>query len=372
MAIDSYIYHSPDWPHFKWERARLTDRLTEANVAQARLLRRVQSIEFDLQQDAAIRTMTTEIVKSSEIESEILNPKHVRSSVARHLGLEVAGFVDKHVEGVVDMMMDATGEYAEPLTANRLFGWHNALFPTGESGMRKIKVAAYREGDMQIASGPEGKQSVHFEAPESSKLVSEMDAFLAWFNDDGRAEDDWILLSAVAHLWFVSIHPFDDGNGRIARAISGMCLARADKSAQRFYGLSSQIRKERAEYYRMLESTEKGGIDITPWMEWFVGCITRAVDGSHPTLSTVFAKATFWNNFARAEINERQRTMLNRLFDGFEGKLTREKWMKITSSTVSTAQRDIQDLVEKGALVKNPEGGRNASYRLAEVKVTIK
>jgi Fic family protein len=238
--------------------------------------------------------------------------------------------------------------------------------------MRKIIVAAYREGPMEIVSGPEGKHRVHFEAPESSRLVDEMNAFLAWFNDDARRKDDWILSSAVAHLWFVTIHPFDDGNGRIARAISDMCLARADKSAQRFYSLSSQIRKERAEYYRMLESTEKGGIDITPWMEWFVGCTTRAINGSHATLATVFARATFWSKFARVEINERQRTMLNRLFDGFEGKLTRDKWMKMTGCTVSTAQRDIQDLVEKGALVKNPEGGRSTSYRLAEVTMAIK
>ena len=366
--MPNYIYELPAWPYFTWDRAGIGELLSKAKIEQARLLGRMESLGFDFQRDAALKTMTAEVIKSSEIEGEILNPDQVRSSVARHLGMKLDNMVNvnKHVDGVVTMMMDATEKYAHPLTAHRLFGWHNVLFPTGMSDMRKIKVAAYRESPMEIVSGAEGDYRVHFEAPEASKLESEMTTFLAWFNDDDRNKGDWMLISGLAHLWFITIHPFDDGNGRIARAISDMCLARDEKSPQRFYSLSSQIRKESKEYYHVLESTQKGGIDITPWMEWFVRCTMRAIEGSQHTLADVFAKAAFWNRFGRAEINERQREMLNRLLDGFEGKLTPEKWSKITDSAIRTAKRDIQNLVEKDMLVKNPEGGRSTSYRLAE------
>jgi Fic family protein len=365
--VPNFIYQLPSWPRFSWDHVRLSELLSKAKVEQARMLGRMEALGFDLRRDAALKAMTVEVIKSSEIEGEILNPDQVRSSVARHLGIHLdnAVKVDKNVEGVVMMMMDATEKYAQPLTANRLFGWHNVLFPTGMSDMRKIKVAGYRESPMEVVSGAEGHYRIHFEAPEASKLESEMNTFLKWFNDDARNKEDWMVISGVAHLWFVTIHPFDDGNGRIARAISDMCLARDEKSPQRFYSLSSQIRKESKEYYHVLESTQRGGTDITPWMDWFVHCTMRAIEGSQKALADVFAKAAFWNRFARAEINERQREMLNRLLDGFEGKLTPEKWSKITKVAIRTAKRDIQNLVEKEILVKNPEGGRSTNYRLA-------
>jgi Fic family protein len=294
------------------------------------------------------------------------------NSLARRLGMDIAGMVnaDRYIDGVVEMTMDATSKYNEPLTLDRLFGWQAALFPSGRNGTRKIKTGAYRddaEGPMQVISGAVGKERVHFEAPDASQIERELDAFLTWFNSD-RSESDWIVTAALAHLSFVTIHPFEDGNGRIARAISDMSLARSEKSSQRFYSLSSQIRQERAAYYEILEATQKRTMDVTPWLNWFIGCTSRAIDSSQSTLVNVFAKAVFWNSFSNVHVNERQRLMLHRLFDGFEGKLTTEKWQKLTKSSPRTAIRDIQDLVEKGALVQNPEGGRSTSYRLAEIK----
>jgi Fic family protein len=367
-----YIHKQPDWPNFQWDHEALAGRLSKAKVEQARLLGRMESLGFELRQDAVLKTITADVIKSSEIEGEILNPDQVRSSVARRLGMDIAGVVnvDRYIDGVVEMMMDATSKYNEPLTSDRLFGWHAALFPTGRSGMRKIRTGAYRddaEGPMQIISGAVGKERVHFEAPEATKIAREMDAFLTWFNSD-RSESDWIVTAALAHLWFVTIHPFEDGNGRIARAISDMSLARSEKSSQRFYSLSSQIRQERAAYYEILEATQKRTANVTPWLDWFIGCTSRAIESAQSTLANVFAKGIFWNSFSKVNVNERQRLMLNRLFDGFEGKLTTEKWQKVTKSSQRTAVRDIQDLVEKGALVQNPEGGRSTSYRLAEIK----
>ena len=368
----NYIHGLPDWPDFHWDDASLASSLSKAKIEQARLLGKMASLGFDLQREAVLKTTTAEVIKSSEIEGEILNPDQVRSSVARRLGIEYAGMAraDHYVEGAVAMVMDATNEYSKPLTDERLFGWHNCLFPSGLSGLRKIKVAGYRddsEGPMQVISGAVGNERVHFEAPEAAKVEQEMNAFLSWFNDNARNEAEWILTAGLAHLWFVTIHPFEDGNGRVARAISDMSLARSEKSSQRFYSLSSQIRQEHADYYKILETTQKRSIDVTPWLDWFVGCTTRAIEGAQSTLANVFAKAVFWNSFANTHVNERQRLMLNRLFDGFEGKLTADKWQKMTKSSARTAVRDIQDLVEKGALIQNEGGGRSTSYRLAAI-----
>lgn len=366
----NYIHGLADWPNFHWDHGALAPSLSKTKIEQARLLGKMGSLGFDLQREAVLKTTTAEVIKSSEIEGEILNPDQVRSSVARRLGIEYAGMprADHYIEGVVAMVMDATSEYSKPLTDERLFGWHNSLFPSGHSGLRKIKVAGYRddsEGPMQVISGAVGNERVHFEAPVAAKVGPEMDAFLSWFNDKARNEGDWIVTAALAHLWFITIHPFDDGNGRIARAISDMALARSEKSSQRFYSLSSQIRQEHAEYYKILEATQKSSMDVTPWLDWFVGCTNRAIEGSQSTLANVFAKAAFWNSFVNTHVNERQRLMLNRLLDGFEGKLTTDKWQKMTKSSARTAVRDIQDLVDKGALIQNEEGGRSTSYRLA-------
>jgi Fic family protein len=367
----NYIHSLADWPNFHWDQAALAAPLSKVKIDQARLLGRMASLGFDLQREAVLKTTTAEVIKSSEIEGEILNPDQVRSSVARRLGIEYAGMprADHYIEGVVAMVMDATYEYSKSLTDERLFGWHNSLFPSGRSGLRRIKVAGYRddsEGPMQVISGSVGNERVHFEAPEAPKIEQEMNAFLSWFNDNARNEEEWIISAALAHLWFITIHPFDDGNGRIARAISDMALARSEKSSQRFYSLSSEIRQEHADYYKILEATQKRSMDVTPWLDWFVGCTNRAIEGSESTLGNVFAKAAFWNSFVNTDVNPRQRLMLNRLLDGFEGKLTTDKWQKMTETSARTAVRDIQDLVEKGALIQNEEGGRSTSYRLAE------
>src|SRR5690606_34660773 len=298
----------------------------------------------------------------SEIEGELLDADQVRSSIARRLGMDIAGLVpvDRHVDGVVEMMLDATRQYQQPISRDRLFGWHAALFPTGRSGMHKIVVGAWRDNKiddpMQVVSGVLGKQTVHFEAPESERLDTEMNQFINRFNEDDRM--DAVIKAAIAHLWFVTVHPFDDGNGRIARAIADMQLARADGTPQRFYSMSSQIRKERKEYYDILEATQKGSLDITRWLTWFLQCLDRAITATDETLSGVLRKAKFWEKHAATVLNNRQRTMLNKLLDGFEGKLTTSKWAKIMKTSQDTALRDIQALVEKEVLVKEKGGGR--------------
>jgi len=272
---------------------------------------------------------------------------------------------DRHIEGVVEMMLDATRQYDQPLTAERLFSWHASLFPTGRRGMTKIRAGAWRDdssGPMQVVSGPIGKERVHFQARAAKRLDSEMQAFLDWFN--ANADIDLVLKAGLAHLWFVTIHPFDDGNGRITRAIADMTLARSENSPQRFYSMSAQIRQERGAYYDILEETQKGTQDITPWTEWFLGCLGRAIDGAQTTLSAVLAKAR-WEAIAGVSINERQRLVLNRLLDGFEGKLTTSKYAKLAKCSQDTALRDILSLVERGILARNPEGGRSTSYALA-------
>jgi len=333
----------------------------------------MESLGFTLQKEAELETLTLEVLKSSEIEGEKLDAAQVRSSIARRLGIETAGAVaaERAVEGVVEMMLDATQNYAKPLSDERLFGWHAALFPTGRSGMRRIIVGAWRDdgddagGPMQVVSGPVGKEKVHYEAPAATRLEEEMSAFLAWAN--GTADKtDMVLRAALAHLWFVTIHPFDDGNGRIARAIADWALARSENSPQRFYSMSAQIRHDRNDYYDILEKTQRGPLDITPWMDWFLGCLGRAFDGTEITLSAVLRKARFWEKHARAPMGERQRDIVNRLLDGFEGKLTTTKWAKLEKCSHDTALRDIQNLIDIGAFKKDEGGGRSTSYSLVE------
>ena len=333
----------------------------------------MEALGFPLQQEAVLQTLTEDVVKTSDIEGEKLDAVQVRSSIARRLGIDVGGAEpeDRQVEGVVEMMLDATRNYDKPLTVDRLFGWHSSLFPSGRTGMRRVRVGAWRDdstGPMQVVSGPVGRERIHFEAPAAGRLDTEMDAFLEWFKGGRAAADlDDVLRAGLAHLWFVTIHPFDDGNGRIARAIADMALARSENSPQRFYSMSAQIRQERNDYYEILERTQKGTLDVTHWMEWFLECLGRAIDGAETTLSAVLRKARFWEANRDVTINERQRLMLNRLLDGFEGNLTTSKWAAITKSSSDTALRDILDLVDRGMLARNPGAGRSTSYSLTEV-----
>jgi len=364
----AYIWGNEHWPDLHWDESALTGLLAHVSREQGRLLGKMEGLGFDLRNEAHLRTLTEDIVKSGEIEGEKLPPDQVRSSIARRLGLDVAGLVpaDRNVDGVVEMMVDATSKYQEPLTTDRLCSWHAALFPTGRSGMRKIHVGAWRQdqgGPMQVVSGPMGKEKVHYEAPPAERVPDEMTQFLAWFDDP--SDTDALLAAGLAHLWFVTIHPFDDGNGRIARAIADMALARSDRSGQRFYSMSGQIRAERNDYYKQLEWTQKGELDITRWQTWFLECLQGAITSAHETLSAVLNKARFWERFAKEPLNERQIKVLNRVMDGFEGKLTSSKWAKIAKCSPDTALRDITDLVERGALRKDPGGGRSTSYSIA-------
>ena len=331
----------------------------------------MEVLGFNLQQEAVLQTLTADVLKSSEIEGEKLDAAQVRSSIARRLGMDIGALkpADRNVEGVVEMMLDATRHYDRPLTAERLFAWHASLFPTGRSGMTAIKVGGWRDdktGPMQVVSGPLGKEHVHFEAPKAGRLNREMRSFLKWF--EGGKPIDQVLAAGLAHLWFVTIHPFDDGNGRIARAIADMALARSEHSPQRFYSMSAQIRQERNAYYDILERTQKGTMDVTPWMEWFLGCLGRAIDGAQVTLSTVLEKDRFWDRIKNVQLNDRQRLVINRLLDGFEGKLTTSKYAKVAKCSQDTAHRDILALVDEGVLVRNPEGGRSTSYSLAPLQ----
>jgi Fic family protein len=331
----------------------------------------MQALGFKLREEALLLTLTEDVVKSSEIEGEKLDRQEVRSSIARRLGMDIGGLKpsDRSVEGVVEMMLDATRRYDQPLTEERLFGWHASLFPTGRSGMRKIRVGIWRDdknGPMQVVSGAVGRERVHFEAPAAARLGMEMAGFLNWFN--AGPEMDPVLKAGLAHLWFVTIHPFDDGNGRIARAISDLCLARSEQSSQRFYSMSAQIRQARDSYYQILEKTQKGGVDVTLWLSWFLSCLDRAIGGAETLLTSVLAKARFWESIGDAPLNERQRLVLNRLLDGVEGKLTTSTWAKLTKTSPDSALRDIVDLVERGILVRSTEGGRSTSYALGSRK----
>jgi len=363
-----YIHELQGWPRFRWDTDRLTEPLASVRHRQGRLIGRMESMGFNLRQEAVLRTLTADVLKSSEIEGEQLEADQVRSSIARRLGMDVGALkaTDRHVEGIVEMMLDATGHYDQPLTVDRLFGWHAALFPTGRSGLRKIRVGAWRDdgtGPMQVVSGPIGKERVHFAAPPAALIEREMTAFLDWFN--GPPDVDEVLKAGLSHLWFVTIHPFDDGNGRIARAIADMALARSEKSPQRFYSMSAQIRQERTAYYDVLEQTQKGTMDVTVWMNWFLGCLGGAIDGAEAILGTVLAKAHFWESIKGIALNERQTLVLNRMLDGFADKLTTSKYAKLTKTSQDTALRDILFLVERGLLIRGPEGGRSTSYALS-------
>ena len=369
--IKTYIHELKGWPGFRWDHSRISARLVDVRHRQGRLIGRMEGLGFQLRTEAVLHTLTEDVLKSSEIEGEKLDPDQVRSSIARRLGINIGGLTpaDRNVEGVVEMMLDATQGYDKPLTFRRLFDWHAALFPTGRSGMSKIKVGAWRDdttGPMQVISGPIGKERVHYEAPVAGRLREEMKTFLDWFEKDNAA--DLVLKAGIAHLWFVTIHPFDDGNGRIARAIADMVLARSERSPQRFYSMSAQIRQERNAYYEILEATQKGELDITRWLEWFLDCLERAFTHAEITLEAVMWKARFWEKHAGDAFNDRQSKIVNQLLNGFEGKLTSSKWAKLTKCSQDTALRDIEDLIRKGVLTKDAAGGRSTSYSLARTK----
>ncbi|HET7805430.1 MAG TPA: Fic family protein [Pseudolabrys sp.] len=367
-----YIHELQDWPKFHWSQQKLAEPLAAVRHHQGRLIGRMEGLGFNLRAEAVLRTLTEEVVKSSEIEGELLDRDQVRSSLARRLGIDIGALAptDRHIDGVVEMMLDATTNYNQPLTADRLFGWHAALFPTGRSGMSKITVGAWRtqaSGPMQVVSGAAGRERVHFEAPQAPRLNREMGTFLDWFNNAETSLDP-VLKAGIAHLWFVTIHPFEDGNGRIARAIADQQLARSENSAQRFYSMSAQISQERKIYYEILESTQKADLDITSWLQWFLGCLDRAFNGAETILASVLKKAKFWELHMSESFNERQRAMINRLLDGFEGKLTSSKWAGICKSSQDSASRDINDLLNRGILIKDAGGGRSTSYSLAQIE----
>jgi Fic family protein len=369
--MTTYIYQRTDWPNFRWDSERLAHKLAAVRYRQGQLFGRIEAFGIRLRDEAVLHTLTEEAVKSSEIEGQLLNRDQVRSSLARRLGVDIGALApsDRYVDGVVHMILDAIRNYDTPITRERLFGWHAALFPTGYSGLAKITVGTWRTdeaGPMQIVSGPCGREQVHYEAPAAQNIDTEMGAFIAWFNE-GQPDLDPILKAATAHLWFETIHPFDDGNGRIGRALCDMMLARSECSAQRFYSISAQIKAEQATYYEQLEAMQKGDLDITAYLDWFLDCIDRAFDGAATILARVIRKATLWKKYEQQPLNDRQRHMLNLLIDGFEGKLTSSKWAKITKCSQDTAGRDINALVQQNLLKKDPAaGGRSTSYLLVE------
>ena len=362
-----YVHEQPGWPHLRWDSARVADHLVAVRYEQGRLVGRMRALGFDLQQEAVLETLTQDVHKTSDIEGERLDLGQVRSSVASRLGIKAGGLrhVEERVEGVVEMMLDATTNYDQPLTRERLWGWQTALFPSDRSGLKRIIVGGWRDdrtGPMQVVSWPLGRERVHFEAPAAGRIEHEISVFLDWFNTESDA--DWVVKAGLAHLWFLTIHPFDDGNGRVARAIADMALARSEESSQRFYSMSSQIRAERSSYYRILERSQKGTTDVTEWMGWFLGCLDRAIDGAGTALESVLTKASFWQNVEAVPFNDRQRRVVNRLLDGFDGKLTTSKWAKLTKCSQDTALRDITSLINHGILVHGPAGGRSTSYHL--------
>ena len=364
-----YIWQQSEWPQWSFDSAALSQLLSQVNLERGRLLGAMQTLGFKLAEEASLRVLTSEVVKSSEIEGERLNPETVRSSIARRLGIEAGGLVpsDKHVDGVVEMVLDATRNCSASLTHERLFGWHAALFPTGHSGMFKLTVAAYRDdaaGAMQVVSGGIGHEKVHYEAPSAAVIQAEMTHFLDWFNNELGL--DPVIKAGLAHLWFVTLHPFDDGNGRIGRAICDMALARADGSPQRFYSLSAQMQREREDYYNRLEQTQKGTLDVTAWLNWFLGCLLRAVQSANEELKGVVYLANLSLRLPSGKLNERQMKMLNMMMHGFNGNLTTGKWAKIAQCSTDTALRDVSELVELGVLLKAGESKRAAHYVLSE------
>jgi Fic family protein len=367
QRMRGFIHQLDNWPSFTYNNDELINSLSEVRNLQGRLIGKMESLGFALKNEALLDTLTLDVIKSTEIEGEFLNLDQVRSSIARRLGIEITGAVesDRNVDGMVEMMIDATENCFNHLSSERLFDWHAALFPLGRSGMYKITVGEWRKdttGPMQVVSGAMGREKVHFEAPNSSFLVSEMNVFFKWFNQ--QDELDLVLKAAIAHLWFVTIHPFEDGNGRITRALTDMLLARSDKSTQRFYSMSAQIRVERNQYYEMLEKTQKGSLDITYWIKWFLNCLTNALKSTDYLLKRILFKADFWNRHSKTLLNERQVKLLNKMLDGFEGKLTSSKWAKIAKCSKDTAIRDINDLIEKEIVQKELAGGRSTNYEL--------
>ncbi len=367
MNRKAYIYQQENWPNFTWDINKLSDLLAEVRNKQGRLIGKMEALGFHLQNEAFLETLTVDILKSNEIEGIILNKEEVRSSIARRLGIDLGGLppINRNIEGIVDMMFDATKNFEKPLTKKRLFDWHYAMFPMGRSGMYEIIVGKWRDdstGPMQVVSGAMGKEKVHYEAPPAKVIDDEMNRFLDWFNN--KTDIDLVLKASIAHLWFVTLHPFEDGNGRITRAITDMLLARSDGLPQRFYSMSSQIQKERKSYYDILEKTQKGNLDITEWINWFLNTLQKAIVNSEDTLSLVIKKHKFWNTYGTKIKNERQKKILNKLFDGFIGNLTTSKWAKIAKCSQDTALRDIQDLIDKGILIKSNSGGRSTKYEL--------
>ncbi len=363
-----YIWQANDWPNWRFDLADLAGPMAEVSRAQGMLMGRLADVGMALRDQASLAALTEDVVKTSEIEGEHLNVESVRSSIARRLGVDIGALatVDRHVEGVVEMVLDATAKCTEPMSRERLFGWHAALFPTGYSGLSKIQVGGWRDdasGPMQVVSGPIGRQRVHFEAPPANRLEAETSRFLAWLNS--ASSEPPLLKAGLGHLWFVTLHPFDDGNGRIARAIGDLLLARADGSPQRFYSLSAQIQRERKAYYDILERAQKRSMDVTEWLTWFIATLHRAVDQAHHTLEGVLTKARYWRQWAGMPLNARQVSLLNRLLDGFEGKLTSSKWAVIAKCSPDTALRDINDLLVRGVLRKSDAGGRSTSYVLS-------
>jgi Fic family protein len=365
---NAYIHELPDWPKFRWDNDRIAELLAAVRHHQGRLLGRIEGFGLKLRNEALLDTLTEEVVKSGEIEGQQLNPQQVRSSLARRLGIDIGALTpaDRNVEGIVQVILDATQNYNKPITAERLFGWHAALFPTGYNGLLKITVGTWRPaeaGPMQIVSGPHGKERVHYEAPDARLVEKEMQAFIEWFNRD-VAGLDLVLKGAIAHLWFETVHPFEDGNGRIGRALADMLLARSERSAQRFYSISAQIMAERGKYYDHLEETQKADLDITEYLNWFLGCLDRAFDGAETILADVLRKAQFWELHAGRSFNDRQKLMINRMLDGIEGKLTSSKWAKMAKTSQDTAGRDIEGLLGAHVLVKEPGRGRSTSYAI--------
>ena len=361
-----YIYDHKDWTSFSWQDATINSLFGEVRNLQGKIIGQMTTIGFSTKEETSLTTLTMDVIKSSEIEGEKLDYDQVRSSIARRLGINVGGMVsaNKNVEGVVEMMLDATQHYKKPLTEERLFGWHAALFPSGYSGMHKIEVGRYRSGEMQIVSGAMGKENVHYDAIPAERVKNEMNHFLNWFNEETKI--DQVMKAAIAHFWFIIIHPFDDGNGRIARAITDLLLARADNSTERYYSMSSHIMIERKQYYAVLQKAQHKSGDITEWLSWFLQCLKNALVGTELTLHKILRKTEFWKIHETTPINERQRLMLNKVLDGFDGKLKSSKWAKIAKCSTDTALRDINNLIEKGILCKEQEGGRSVNYELVE------
>lgn len=364
----AFIHELADWPKFSWDDGALAGALAAVRHKQGRHLGKMEGLGFELRTEASLTTLTDDVVKSSAIEGEHLDAAEVRSSIARKLGLDVAGLPapGREVEGIVEMMLDATRNFEASLTAERLFSWHAALFPTGRSGLSRITVGAWRtaeSGPMQVVSGPVGREKVHFEAPAAERIEAEIESYLQWFNAPQKV--DPVLGAAIAHFWFVTIHPFEDGNGRIARAIADMALARADKTKERFYSMSSGIETERSEYYNQLESAQRGTLDITEWIEWFLACLDRTIDGANEKLTSVLRKARLWERINQSPVNVRQRKVINRMLDDFEGHLTTSKYAKLAKCSNDTALRDIRELLARGIVEQNAGGGRSTSYRIS-------